>query len=132
MSSETSWSAFSPTGVAEANELYDVFHGYASKEAADDGFDFTGLAQDPLAWLVDAEPSILPESSLPVFPDLSSGGDDGHFMETDQIEPHIVEDSTSHTSAGDHSAIDESILNSIADPNVTVQSLFLPPDLLDN
>jgi len=66
---------------------------------------------DALEWLVDADASILPESSLPLFPDLSMGGADLEMPA---------------------SMINEAALGTMGDPNVTVQSLLLLPDHEDN
>ena len=109
--SHTAWTD-SPHGVADTTSEFDIFDTMISTgEKHDEVFDFKelGVHQDPLEWLVEAEPSILPESSLPVFPDLTT---------TTNMQ-HVVEETESHVS--------EDILNSIVDPNVTVQSLFLLP-----
>jgi hypothetical protein len=111
----------------DTNE-FDAFQvASTAKEAGEDIYDFQDFGQDPLEWLIDAEPSILPESSLPIFPDLSSsGGDDNNFGDG-----HVVEDYSSHSSTDatePSDIVSDDILNSIADPNVTVQSLFLLPD----
>lgn len=111
--------------MADSNDCYDIFQQATSvKDSTEDIYDFGAFGQDPLEWLVDAEPSILPESSLPVFPDLSTGDVD------QQGELHVVEDATSEGSS-DYVMIEESILSNIADPNISVQSLFLPPSLLE-
>jgi hypothetical protein len=101
----------------------------AKEEAGEDIYDFQGFGQDPLEWLIDAEPSILPESSLPMFPDLSSGGDDNNFGEGHVVEDYSSYSSTDATEPSD--IVSDDILNSIADPNVTVQSLFLLPDAVE-
>lgn len=76
-----------------------------------------GLAEDPLEWLLDGDvQSQLPESSIeqaPMFPDFSDvdAGDSGAL-----------------TLQAQTASFDSSILDGIADPKVTVQSLFLDAD----
>lgn len=92
---------------------------------------------DPLEWLIEtaaeedgANPghSWLPESSLPYFPDLgkdqvvvaqgssNEGSGEGDMMVVEQQQqPPAVSETT-----------EDAISNNMVDPNVTVQSLFLP------
>ena len=148
MSSDAQWSV-SPSGVAETPDQFDIFDTIVptGKGATpEEMFDFKDLGQDPLEWLIEAEPSILPESSLPVFPDLSPSTVPPSTAQTQPVlEPnvhqmpivdsaesseeddnHLVEDT--HSSSSAESYVNENILNSIVDPNVTVQSLFLMPE----
>ena len=73
-----------------------------------------GFAEDPLEWLLDGDiQNHLPESSIehaPMFPDFSdvNGGDNGAL-----------------TLQAQAATFDASLLDPIADPKVTVQSLFL-------
>jgi hypothetical protein len=73
-----------------------------------------GFAEDPLEWLLDGEMhNHLPESSMdhaPMFPDFSGveGGETGALLLQAQA-----------------NSFDPSLLDTIADPKVTVQSLFL-------
>lgn len=129
MNTDCVWNAFSPTAVVDTCEL-DSFC-FPSASAGEDyksehnTYDFKELGgQDPLEWLVDVEPSILPESSLPMFPDLSTQEIDvcDHFSEGNIVS----EDGSSQSS--DSSLIHESALNTIVDPSVTVQSLLLLPE----
>lgn len=142
LSSDSGWSTFSPSAVTDTHDFFDPFpqgNGLAVGEVTPEEqlYDFKDLGQDPLEWLVDAEPSFLPESSLPLFPDLSSnGGDDGHHHyqappppETFGGEAAVVEDSSYSVSSASSYEI---ALNNIVDPNVTVQSLFLLPETPDD
>jgi hypothetical protein len=126
---ENVWDTFSPASVIDAREL-DSFCFPATSDGADfkneqhHTYDFKELGgQDPLEWLVDVEPSILPESSLPMFPDLSSQEIDAcdHYSEGNIVSL----DGTSQSS--DSSLIHESALINMVDPSVTVQSLLLLP-----
>lgn len=73
-----------------------------------------GFAEDPLEWLLDGDiQNHLPESSIeqaPMFPDFSDvNGDDNGAL----------------TLQAQTATFDASLLEPIADPKVTVQSLFL-------
>ena len=72
-----------------------------------------GFSEDPLEWLLDGDiQSQLPESSIeqaPMFPDFGEGGDDNGAL-TLQAHTHNF---------------DASLHESIMDPKLTVQSLFL-------
>lgn len=150
-SNTSTWGKYSPSAVSESSESYDdnaipTLEPSTAKsiEAAIAAYDFKSLdEQDPLEWLVEqAEPSILPESSLPVFPDLKSAADAEPSMqyhtlpynsyptataEDDDDDVKAVSDASSTGTL--HAAdIAETFLENIADPNVTVQSLFLMPD----
>ena len=139
-SSESSWSCtISPSGVADVIDQLDGFHALpthdpnklTTADAGENVYDFKGLGQDPLEWLVDAEPSMLPESSLPMFPDLSST-----TTTTDNDHVMLLPDENHHHAAVDEmleatSVVNDAVLNSIADPTVTVQSLFLLPETTD-
>lgn len=76
-----------------------------------------GLAEDPLEWLLDGDiQSHLPESSMeqaPMFPDF-----------TDAVD-HACDNNDALTLQAQAGSFDTSILDGIADPKVTVQSLFL-------
>lgn len=156
-SSEASWGVtISPNGVAhDIIEQLNAYDGYyeqpatLQEEATDDvqaasndADAFYDFGQDPLEWLVDAEPSILPESSLPIFPDLSStgGNNDSSSQQQQQVsllqqkqlqqqQPGIVENSTSSSSSSEdeEDAIVDAALNTMVDPTLTVQSLFMLP-----
>ena len=73
-----------------------------------------GFAEDPLEWLLDGDiQNHLPESSIeqaPMFPDFSDVNGDENGALTLQAQT---------------STFDASLLDTIADPKVTVQSLFL-------
>jgi SHAQKYF class myb-like DNA-binding protein len=165
-SSEGSWGVtISPNGIAQdIIEQLNAYDGYyqqpaetttfqqeaddaqqaasnSDDEDADAFYDFKGLGQDPLEWLVEAEPSILPESSLPIFPDLSTTGENNNddtsqqqhqvsassSLQPQQQQPEIVENSTSSSEDDDEDAIVDAALNTMADPTLTVQSLFMLP-----
>jgi hypothetical protein len=71
------------------------------------------LGEDPLEWLIDGGINHLPESSLeaaPMFPDFSDIAEHGGSI-TVQVQPKSFDPT--------------SFLQDIADPKVTVQSLFL-------
>lgn len=91
---------------------------YSSQEGAV-GLDVAAeLGDDPLEWLIDGGINHLPESSLleaaPMFPDFSDMTAEDQLHVTVQVQPK---------------SFDPSFLQDIADPKVTVQSLFLeaPP-----
>jgi hypothetical protein len=113
------------------NEVIDQLDAYNNNNEADhhhycdeELYDFKGLGQDPLEWLLENadEPCILPESSLPIFPDLNHQGDDD-----DDVVDDDDDDQGTATSMLEQSVVNEAVLNTIADPTVSVQSLFLPP-----
>lgn len=88
-----------PHGFKDEQLLMDVPHGFA---------------EDPLEWLLDGDiQNHLPESSIeqaPMFPDFSDvTGDDTGAL----------------TLQAQTATFDASLLDPIADPKVTVQSLFL-------
>jgi hypothetical protein len=89
---------------------------------------------DPLEWLIENEVtededdrtnSWLPESSLPYFPNLGHGKL-GVSTETThmEVEPKM-EHFYGHSTVSD-TMVEAAIINNMVDPNVTVQSLFLP------
>jgi hypothetical protein len=59
---------------------------------------------------------------LPIFPDLNHQGDDD-----DDVVDDDDDDQGTATSMLEQSVVNEAVLNTIADPTVSVQSLFLPP-----
>lgn len=156
-SAEDTWGVtISPNGIAQdIIEQLNTYDGYYQQPAAtttvlqegvddtqaedDDAFyDFNKeLGQDPLEWLVEAEPSILPESSLPIFPDLSSsstGESNGDSCQHEvlsslqqQQAPKLVENGSSSSEEDEDDAIVDAALSTMVDPTLTVQSLFLLP-----
>jgi hypothetical protein len=88
--------------------------GYVDQSSQDTeiGLDVAAeLGDDPLEWLIDGGINHLPESSLeaaPMFPDFSDIAIENHIAV--QVQPK---------------SFDPSFLQDIADPKVTVQSLFL-------
>ena len=130
MSSESSLvSTISPTGVTDIYNHLETLP--SSKNAEENLYDFRGFGEDPLEWLIETEPSMLPESSLPIFPDLSSG-DDGQGQYYLQANPPLNESLVGGTSSElEPSVVDDAVLNNIVDPAVTVQSLFLLPNTDD-
>ena len=90
---------------------------------------------DPLEWLIENEVtededdrtnSWLPESSLPYFPNLGHGKLGAPTETTHmEVEPEIDHHVYGHSTASD-TMVEAAIINNMGDPNVTVQSLFLP------
>jgi hypothetical protein len=94
--------------------------------STDDAFDLMG--DDPLEWLIetDCTQHYLPESSLPLFPFTMK--DDKLVIDDD--DSHHDNLSSLHDSA-DMQQLDmvqDAILHNMVDPNVTMQSLFLPTE----
>jgi len=124
------WSTVSPTGINE----FEVLTASSTEDLKDDlyllednlvGTETTvpvpadSSADDPLDWLIDGGIGHLPESSLgqpPMFPDFSDLSDDKHVLEAQSKSVQEVPPSK---------PFDTSVLQDIADPKVTVQSLFL-------
>ena len=88
---------------------------------ADDGA-FDLLAEDPLEWLIETDSQqYLPESSLPLFP----------FLNEDKvIYPSNEEEDFQYLAAKEpeQDMVEDALLHNMVDPNVTMQSLFLPTD----
>ena len=79
------------------------------------------LGQDPLEWLMDAaEPSMLPESSLPIFPELSSSEPENSMDFPQALSTVSDDDTLNNTTEG----VVDAALNNMVDPSVTLQSLF--------
>lgn len=106
---------------------------YGSSNTADDdaptsnnhsAFDLLG--EDPLEWLIetDCTQQYLPESSLPLFPFHTISSDDDKLNIHNDIDGDDDDNDDGNMAAMDSSSND--LLLRMADPNVTVQSLFLP------
>jgi hypothetical protein len=84
--------------------------------------DFDLLEEDPLEWLIETDCSqqYLPESSLPLFP----------FLQDDKLiltEPEgECKDDDAPAKEPQTDMVQDALLNNMVDPNVTMQSLFLP------
>lgn len=91
---------------------------------------------DPLEWLIETgvaeddekNNSWLPESSLPFFPDLNKDKVVGQPQDPSAME---VEHHNSHPpplliAPASETMVEDAISNNMVDPNVTMQSLFLP------
>lgn len=109
-------STVSPVGVMDFDpNTFSVWHhnGFKDEHLMLDVTD--GLPEDPLEWLLDGDIQChLPESSIehaPMFPDFSNIAED--------------EENGALTLQAQSGAFDASLLDSIVDPKVTVQSLFL-------
>mmetsp|Transcript_21290 Transcript_21290/g.58958 ORF Transcript_21290/g.58958 Transcript_21290/m.58958 type:complete len:327 (+) Transcript_21290:197-1177(+) len=127
------WSTESPTGVHELDlqnssiedstkdeDNYLLEDAMAAAESAQAAVE---NADDPLDWLISGGMGHLPESSLgqnpPMFPDFSDLSSDAHVLE-EQSKPITEAPAIPATKP-----FDASVLHEIADPKVTVQSLFL-------
>ena len=94
---------------------------------------FDLLGEDPLEWLIetDCTQQYLPESSLPLFPFHTITSDD------DKLSIHNHHHSVDDVNEDDHNETNIEAMESNAmllrmtDPNVTVQSLFLPTTSTD-
>ena len=95
---------------------------------------------DPLEWLIEtgvaAEDddernggeSLLPESSLPFFPELNKDKVVGQQEQQQQEQDSTIEEQA-HCApmvTASETMVEDAISNNMVDPNVTVQSLFLP------
>jgi hypothetical protein len=85
--------------------------------------DFDLLEEDPLEWLIETDCSqqYLPESSLPLFP----------FLQDDKLiltepEDQRKDDDNALAKEPQTDMVQDALLNNMVDPNVTMQSLFLP------
>jgi hypothetical protein len=103
------WSTISPNTVVQLVEM--------PASNGDDTMD----EWDPLEWLIetDGTQNYLPESSLPIFP----------FSDDKLIVPDDDEEPSAEMREMD--LVQDAILNNMVDPNVTMQSLFLPEDEMD-
>jgi len=94
---------------------------------------------DPLEWLIETGVAAedggdekngpwLPESSLPFFPSLIKDKMQQHDASTTTEAHHDMEgEHRSHVPfAASETMVEDAISNNMVDPNVTVQSLFLP------
>jgi hypothetical protein len=116
---------------------------YSSSHTADDdtpppnnnnAFDLLG--EDPLEWLIetDCTQQYLPESSLPLFPFHTITSYDDKLHEHNDMDDDDNDDDDNNNN-NNIAAIDSSsneILLRMTDPNVTVQSLFLPTSSTDD
>jgi hypothetical protein len=104
------WSTISPNTVVQLVEM-------PASNGDDDAMD----EWDPLEWLIetDGTQNYLPESSLPIFP----------FSDDKMIATDDEEESSAEMREMD--MVQDAILNNMVDPNVTMQSLFLPEDGAD-
>lgn len=120
------WSTSSPTGVNEidlqcsvSEDSQDMFADEVTLGAPTEGELLEDTADDPLDWLIDRGIGHLPESSLepppPIFPDLSN-------FHSDKIGEDEIQSTSGESS---NKAFDASLLKDMADPTVSVQSLFL-------
>jgi hypothetical protein len=110
--SSGNWSTDSPTGVTDID-----LHNSPGAGEPKEHLYLEETLDDPLDWLIDGGFGHLPESSLgqaPMFPDFSDLSSDKHVLEAQ-----------SKTLDDQSKAFDTSVLHDIADPKVTVQSLFL-------
>ena len=98
--------------------MVDLHHPYAV--APEDAGSFDLLGEDPLEWLIetDCTQQYLPESSLPLFPFLH----DDEIVDTEEEEPQ-EELAPQEPQPG---MVDDALFHNLVDPNVTMQSLFLP------
>jgi hypothetical protein len=96
---------------------------------------FDLLGEDPLEWLIetDCTQQYLPESSLPLFP-FHSINSDHNSMDDDFDDKLHIHNSPNVDGIVDTAPNDDNevLLLRMTDPNVTVQSLFLPSTTTEN
>lgn len=110
------WSTISPNTVVN---LLDLHNPLSHNE--EEGFDLLG--EDPLEWLIETDTQqYLPESSLPLFP----------FLDEDKMAYAANEEDyslyLSSAKEPEPDMVEDALLLNMVDPNVTMQSLFLPSD----
>jgi hypothetical protein len=114
-SDSENWSTISPNAVVNMVDL----HSAPTLAAEDGAFDLLG--EDPLEWLIETDTQqYLPESSLPLFPFL----DDDKVVYAGEEEEEEPQELARKEPESD--MVEDAILNNMVDPNVTMQSLFLP------
>jgi hypothetical protein len=101
------WSTYSPQNVTEFLDVGvdKVSSHYLVGDMVVD-MEIHESVDDPLEWLIDLDTQqYLPESSLPMFPDL-----------VEHVAPEII--------CNQPQLVEDALLNNLEDPNITLQSLF--------
>jgi hypothetical protein len=120
------WSTVSPNAVVNTVDLQ--YHTESSENghvaAVVGATDFDLLEEDPLEWLIETDCSqqYLPESSLPLFPFLQ----DDKLILTEPEDQCKDDDDNALAKEPQTDMVQDALLNNMVDPNVTMQSLFLP------
>ena len=115
-SCEGEWNAVTPVSVASLVDLHNPVDQAAHSLVEPSDSELSDLldGEDPLAWLVDVDTQqYLPDSSLPMFPDLNS----------DQT----ISSSLAPSLEKKDDMIQDALANNMVDANVTLQSLLSAP-----
>lgn len=119
--SSDNWSAVSPTCVTDTIDLHNPIDKAAVAIEVPGAEQFEIIGDDPLEWLIETDThQFLPESSLPLFPDLS---------QDKVVCEHMVLEAK-NTSAQEQSAnsMVEDAISNMTDTSITMKSLFLPAE----
>lgn len=118
-SGSENWSTISPNAVVNMVDLQQQQHPYDDDDSPEDAAaaSFDLLGEDPLEWLIetDCTQQYLPESSLPLFPFLH-----------DDVDTEQEEEEELHAPQEGPGMVQDALFHNLVDPNVTMQSLFLP------